>query len=264
MDFQNTTETIIGVAEEAGEYVLAQFGVMKGGLKYDGTLVTEADGQSERMIRARLKVLFPEHTVFGEEMGYDGPEDNEWIWYLDPIDGTSNFVFGIPIWGVSIGLAHRGRPVLGVFAMPALRETFWAWDGGGAYLNGQRLAMNEPTEMRHTDLVVVASTTMERYDLHLPQKIRSLGCAAYALAGLAAGSFVGLIHDNWHLHDLAASIVMCNEVGLKLTTEQGEDFVSFNGIDPKAKAPLLVGAGPAVHETVLTGLVRKDPPRCSG
>jgi myo-inositol-1(or 4)-monophosphatase len=258
MDYQQIAREIAGIAAEAGHYVLGQYGTMKGGLKHDGSLVTEADAESERLIRARLRVLYPEHTIFGEEMGYEGPEDNDWIWYLDPIDGTSNFIFGLPMWGVSIGLAYRGRPVAGVFEMPVIGETFLAWQGGGAYCNGKRLAVNAPEKMHHTDLLVVASTVLERHHLRVVPKFRSLGCAAYALASLASGSFVGLVHDHWHLHDIAAGILLCWEAGAKLTTIDGRDFESFDGIDPKAKAPLLVGAAPHLQPELLQAVQGKQ------
>jgi myo-inositol-1(or 4)-monophosphatase len=251
MDLQRTTEIIIGLAQEAGAHALVGFGEAEGSRKHDGTLVTCFDGQCEALIRERLGQHFPGHTVFGEEMGFEGPEDNEWIWYLDPIDGTSNYVFGLPIWGVSIGLAHEGRPVAAAFHMPVTGQTWWAWRGGGAYCDGRRLQLHDPTDMNRTDLVCLSSTIVERYEFSFPQKVRCYGSAAHALATMAGGSFAAVIHDCWYLHDLAAGLVMCQEVGAVVTREDGSPFEGFTGTDPRRHAPLLVIAGPGVHAQVL-------------
>jgi len=257
MDLQRTTEIIIGIAQEAGAHALAGFGGVEGTRKHDGTLVTRYDAECEQLIRDRLRRHWPDHTVFGEEMGFEGPEDNEWIWYLDPIDGTSNYVFDLPVWGVSIGLAHGGRPVAGAFHMPVTGNTWWAWDGGGAWGNGRRLAVHNPPEMSRTDLVCLSSTIVERYDFTFPQKVRCYGSAAHALAAMAAGSFVAVIHDYWHLHDLAAGLVMCREAGAVVSCEDGSCFEDFTGTDPCAKAPLLVIAGTRLHGEFLTAMRRK-------
>lgn len=251
MDLQHVTEIAIAIAQEAGAQVLAAYGSHQGTIKYDGTLVTEADSAAEVLIRRRLKESFPEHAVYGEEMGLEGSRDNPWIWYIDPIDGTSNYVFGIPIWGVSLGLVHDGRPVAGVFDMPPVRQTFWSWEGGGAFCNGRRLSPQRVREMRPTDLISVSSMRPRAYRLGFPQKPRCLGSAAHALAGMAAGQFVGMVHSNWRLHDLAAGLVMCREVGLKITTLNGKNFDSFQGLDPDKAAPALVIAGPELHTLFL-------------
>jgi myo-inositol-1(or 4)-monophosphatase len=257
MDLQRITEIAIGMAQEAGALALAEFGEHKGFLKHDGSLVTEADGRCEALIRRRLQRHFPDHSMFGEEMGFAGAEDNPWVWYLDPIDGTSNYIFGLPTWGASVGLAHEGRPAAGAIFIPPTGRTYWAWRGGGAYCNGRRMAVHDPDEMRPTDLVCVSSTLFERYELNCPQKLRCFGCAAEALATMAAGSFAALVHEHWHLHDLAAGLLMCQEAGAVVTLEDGTPFESFDGVDPKGMAPLLVVAGPRIHKEILAAVRRK-------
>lgn len=257
MDLQRTTEIIIGIAQEAGAGVLAQYGNFEAIEKYDGTLVTEADPEAEMLIRKRLKAHFPDHSIYGEEMGFEGPRDNPYVWYIDPIDGTSNYIFGIPIWGVSIGLTHQGRCVAGVFEMPPVRETYWAWDGGGAFRNGQRLLPSTITEMRPNDLINVSSSGLNRYKLSFPQKIRSMGSAAHALAGVAAGQFVGVVHDNWRLHDIAAGLVMCQETGVVATRDDGTVFDNFDGCDPDTAAPTLILAPRALHSKLMATVKRR-------
>jgi myo-inositol-1(or 4)-monophosphatase len=257
MDLQHTTEIIIGIAQEAGALALAGFGGAESTLKYDGSLVTTFDRQCEELIRERLRVHFPGHSIFGEETGLEGPADNEWIWYLDPIDGTSNFVFGLPIWGVSIGVAYQGRPAAGAFCMPLTQQTWWAWRGGGAWCDGRRLQLYSPTAMNSADLVCISSTILDRYEITCPQKLRSYGSSAHALAAMAGGSYAGVVHDYWHLHDLAAGLLMCEEVGAVITRDDGSPFTSFDGVDPKDKAPTLVIAGANVHARILAAVQLK-------
>lgn len=257
MDLQRTTEIIIGVAREAGAHARTGFGAATCTHKHDGTLVTCFDSQSEQLIRAHLRHHWPDHTIYGEEMGFEGPVDNEWIWYLDPIDGTSNFVFGLPIWGASIGLAHRGQPVAGVFYMPQTDETWWAWRGGGAYHNGQRLEVYAPEDMNRTDLVCLSSSILERYHFSFPQKVRCYGSAAHALAMMAGGAFAAVIHDHWYVHDIAAALLMCQEAGAVVTQTDGTTFDSFDGLDPKAKVPALVVTGGKIHERMLAAVTPK-------
>ncbi|MHB8994643.1 MAG: inositol monophosphatase family protein [Armatimonadota bacterium] len=257
MNLQRTTEIIIGIAQEAGAGVLAQYGNFEAIEKYDGTLVTEADPEAEALIRKRLKQHFPGHSIYGEEMGFEGPQDNPFTWYIDPIDGTSNYIFGLPIWGVSIGLVHEGRCVAGVFEMPPVRETYWGWDGGGAFRNGQRLLPSKINAMRPNDLICVSSSALNKYDMSFPQKARCMGSAAHGLVGVAAGHFVGMVHDNWRLHDIAAGLVMCQETGIVATTDDGTVFDSFNGCDPNAPAPALILAPAALHGKLMECVRRK-------
>lgn len=257
MDLQRITEVITGIAQEAARVAVDHLGVIEGSLKYDGTLVTQCDSACERLIRSELRPRFPDHSIFGEEMGMEGPADNDWIWYLDPIDGTSNFIFGLPAWGVSIGLAHRGQPVAGVFHMPVTRQTWWAWQGGGAWCNGRPLSLHDPGKMNETDLIGLSSTILQRYDFSFPQKVRCYGSAAHALATMAGGSYAAVLHDHWHLHDIAAGLVMCREVGAMITTDDGAPFESFNGVDPCGKVPALLIAGPATHGQILKTIKRK-------
>ena len=257
MDLRQTTETIVGIAQEAGAQVLPLYARLAATHKYDGSLVTEADAASEELIRRRLREHFPDHAVYGEETGLQGPEDSPYRWYVDPIDGTSNYVFGIPVWGVSIGLTREGRCVAGAFEMPAIGETYWAWEGGGAFCNGQPLHPSETSEMNLSDLVSISSLRSGCYECGFVQKHRCLGSAAHALAATAAGCFVGMVHANWRLHDIAACLVMCQEVGLVVTTLDGRPFTDFRGLDPDAVAPAMVLAPPAIHARLLEAVQPK-------
>ena len=98
--------------------------------------VTEADRAAEAVMRRLIKANFPQHGIVGEEFGNER-EDAEYVWVLDPIDGTKSFIAGFPIWGTLIALLHHGQPVLGLVDMPMLNERWVAWRGQGARCNGR-------------------------------------------------------------------------------------------------------------------------------
>ncbi|NPV47542.1 MAG: inositol-phosphate phosphatase [Armatimonadetes bacterium] len=256
-DLQRATEVALEIAHEAGQLALACYGRAQVEEKHDGSLVTQADRGAEELIRSRLAAAFPDHAVFGEEFGIGGNQASPYVWYIDPVDGTSNFVHGLPLWGVSVGLTYAERSVAGAFVMPVMQETYWGWEGGGAWQDGRRVAVADRTEMRTNDFVSIASTILNGYQVDLPQKLRCLGSASHALAAVAAGHFVAAIQDNWKPYDFAAVLVMCQEAGVVVTYEDGRAFESFAGLDRSTPGPTLVAAGPGIHSRVLSGLRRR-------
>ena len=108
--------------------------------KADGTVVTEADREAERAMRAQIERRFPGDAVLGEEMGRSGPEQAPRLWILDPIDGTIWFTLGVPIFGTLIGLVEDGRPTLGVVHFPGLGETLYAESGAGCFFKAHGTA----------------------------------------------------------------------------------------------------------------------------
>jgi fructose-1,6-bisphosphatase/inositol monophosphatase family enzyme len=251
LDLQRTTEIALEIAQEAGELALGYYRQVQAHRKSDGSLVTRADREAEELIRRRLGEAFPDHAIVGEEFGRTGDPQAEYVWYLDPVDGTSNFFYGLPLWGVSMGLTHHDIPVVGVLNMPASRDLYWAWEGGGAYLNGQRLVLEDHGETRTNDLLSISSLSMDRYEFTFRQKMRCLGSAAHALAGVAAGHFVAMVQDNWHLYDFAAALVLASELGLTVTDLQGVPFRSFAGLDARDVGPTLLAAWPSLHAGLL-------------
>ena len=107
--------------------------------KADNSEVTEIDRNTETAITSVLREAFPEFGIYGEEHGISGPTDAEYTWVIDPIDGTTNFVRGVPVWGSLIALVHNDVPVLGVVSAPALGMRWWATVGEGAFFNGTRM-----------------------------------------------------------------------------------------------------------------------------
>ncbi len=125
--------------------------------KSDRSEVTELDRNTELAITTLLRHERPEHSVYGEEHGVVGPTDASLQWVVDPIDGTSNFVRGVPVWATLIALVQEGEPVLGVVSAPALGSRWWATRGGGAFHNGQRITVSDVATLERASVSVTVS-----------------------------------------------------------------------------------------------------------
>jgi len=147
-----SVEAALEAARAAGEIAMKYY---RGGfeitMKADRTPVTQADREAEQAITTILRRAFPDHGFLGEEFGEQGPADRRWI--IDPIDGTKNFVRGIPVWAVLIGLEEHGEVTTGVVLNPASGECFWARKGEGAFQDGERLRVSEVGRMGEATLL---------------------------------------------------------------------------------------------------------------
>jgi myo-inositol-1(or 4)-monophosphatase len=186
-------------------------------------LVTDADLASQEAIRTLLGQAFPDHDFLGEETAVaDLPEQGEWCWIVDPLDGTANYVHGLPYYCVSVALAHRGQVVAGCVYHPRTGECFVAEAGGGAYLNGERLQVSGITALSQAMLVASFSPKVERASpaisqfidaLLAAQSLRRMGAAALNLAYLAAGRFDAYWAGDTKVWDVAAGLLLVQEAG---------------------------------------------------
>lgn len=139
MEYRPILEHAQNIAERASEIALSFFRqAILIEMKENKTPVTIADKKAEEMIRKELERHFPKFGILGEEFGESAP-DAEYVWTIDPIDGTRSFIRGIPLFGTLLGLLHHKEPVLGVMVLPALRETYTSAKGLGAFCNGTRI-----------------------------------------------------------------------------------------------------------------------------
>jgi histidinol phosphatase-like enzyme (inositol monophosphatase family) len=139
MPFENELRVALAAADAARTAIQGKtFSVT---WKADRSEVTELDRAAESAIRQVLRTAFPEHEILGEEMGTDGPA-TEWRWLVDPIDGTTSFVHGLPLYATLIALCHNGDPVVGVVDLPGLRRRLHATAGGGAWEGDQQLTVD--------------------------------------------------------------------------------------------------------------------------
>jgi histidinol-phosphatase len=129
--------------------------------KADNSEVTEIDRNTETAISSVLRGAFPEFGMYGEEHGTSGPIDAEHVWVIDPIDGTTNFVRGVPVWGSLIALVHNNIPVLGVVSAPALGMRWWATSGDGAFYNGSRIRVSTVNELSEAHVSTTPSKGWE-------------------------------------------------------------------------------------------------------
>jgi myo-inositol-1(or 4)-monophosphatase len=196
---------------------------MRPGLKWetkpDGSIVTEADRAVERDLRDVITQITPGAAVWGEEFGYDEPND-EGFWMLDPIDGTSNFTFGQPLWGVTAAYMHQEAIQFGVIRIPDLDWTLTGMRGHGAHLNGSLLHPLEPGPIRPIDLVGQGDETAAAKHGY-PGKVRHIGAFVFETALFLQGGLRALVTDKVCLYDAAAGIVMAREVGAEVRALDG-------------------------------------------
>ena len=183
--------------------------------------VTEADRRSEELLRTALSQAFPAHGIIGEEAEDAINPSADYVWFLDPLDGTTNFTAGLPAFAISMGLCFRGTPVLGVIAVPWEGPTgtiFRAHQGSGAYCNDvamQVAAAEVPAGMRLTSMPFWA---LWQYHVQRQAKIfqtngRAAGSIAYEMAYAARGTFQWSIISGARLWDMVAGAVLVQEAG---------------------------------------------------
>ena len=193
--------------------------------------VTEADRGAEAAIRKLIAERYPEHGVIGEEYGEDRP-DAEFVWVLDPVDGTRAFISGLPLWTTLIGLRHQGRPVLGSIGQPYLDEVFIG-DARGSRLvaRGQTTAIRVRECAKLTDAVIATTDPDACFDgaergawlqVRAAAKLARLGCDAYAYAMVAMGKMDMVVEAGLQSWDIEAAVPLIEGAGGVVTNWRGE------------------------------------------
>jgi myo-inositol-1(or 4)-monophosphatase len=240
--------TAIDVVLRAGEIQMARFGRDVGVRKKGAIdLVTEVDLEVEGMFRRTIGARYPTHEILAEELGASsgtgsrpaGGEDHRYCWVFDPIDGTTNFAHGIPIFCAALGLEIDGRIDVAAVYDPTRRELFTAERGLGAYLNGSRLAVSATVSVLDSVLV-----TGFPYDVHTnggeilamfnafvlkARAVRRLGSAALDLCYVAAGRFDGFWEQRLKPWDVAGASLIVEEAGGTLSGMDGRVFGAREG-----------------------------------
>ncbi len=221
------------MAREAGSLLMEYFRQrVKIEYKGDVDLVTVADRKSEALILERIRKQFPSHDVMGEE-GTRIETGSEYQWYVDPLDGTTNFAHGYPVFCVSLGVAREGKRVAGVVYDPTRDEMFSAELGGGARLNGKTvrvsatanlgeclLATGFPSQKRHKNPNIYF---YQQITLH-SHGVRRAGSAALDLCNVASGRYDGFWEFNLNPWDTAAGVLIVEEAGGRVTDFSGGEF----------------------------------------
>ena len=193
-------------------------------LKGDGSIVTEADREVERLLRRELVSLVPGSTVWGEEFGFEAAGESG-LWVVDPVDGTSNFSFGSPIWGVSVALVQGDEILLGAVALPDLGETYLAAKGEGSFQNAKPMASIPPGAVRPEELVSYSDGFLRQYaKSDLPGKMHLAGAFVVDGTFTAAQRYRGLLGYKERLYDVAACVLLCQELGAEVRYTDGSPF----------------------------------------
>jgi myo-inositol-1(or 4)-monophosphatase len=262
---QPTSEAIVSVidfgaftdrlATASGDAILPFFrtalGIDNKGPTHGFDPVTEADRAAEVVMRRMIQEAFPGHGIIGEEFGEERA-DAEFVWVLDPIDGTKSFISGLPMWGTLIALAHRSVPIFGMVHQPYLRERF-SGDGDGAQLRGpsgpRTLATRPCAALDHATLFTTSPLLMNDTDravfagIEKRVRLSRYGGDCYAYCMLASGHIDLIIETELKSYDVAALIPIITGAGGVITTWEG---------NPAQSGGRIVAAGdPHLHETVL-------------
>jgi myo-inositol-1(or 4)-monophosphatase len=201
------------IAEGADQLLLQGFGKVTASEKADGTLVTATDHAVDEFISAQLASAYPDHAVLSEERNTTYTHKAEYTWVIDPLDGTTNFARGLPIWGVSIALLYFGLPVIGLLSFSSLRERYEAIHTSGAFLNDWPVHTATDDKVDDQHFLMLCTRTARRYRIDTPLKPRILGSAAYHLVAVANGSALAGIESTPKLWDIAAALLVLTEAG---------------------------------------------------
>jgi myo-inositol-1(or 4)-monophosphatase len=255
-------ETAVEIAREAGA-LLANYFERRVAFELKGEfdLVTEADRASERLVVERLRTHFPTHSIVAEEGG--GHESaSEYRWFVDPLDGTTNFAHGFPVFNVTLGLERAGEPVAGVVYDPIRQEMFTAERGAGAYLNNRRIKVSAtkqlgdslastgfPSRKRHNNINIHFY-----YQLAMASHgVRRTGSAAIDLAWVAAGRLDFFWEFGLKPWDMAAGTLLVQEAGGRTSDMHGVHHTVTGSDHLLADNGLLHDRVLEIFETIFSG-----------
>jgi myo-inositol-1(or 4)-monophosphatase len=224
MDLQKITQDIVDCAKTVGEFIRTErktFSYSNVEIKGLNDLVSYVDKTSEKLLVERLAVIFPDAGFIVEENTKSEIKDYNWI--VDPLDGTTNFIHGIPCYAISIALEHKGEIITGVVYEVAQNECFWAYKDGGSFLNGEKIRVSDRKSL--SDSLIATGfpiynfsrldsfISMLTYLMKNTHGIRRIGAAAVDLCYLACGRVDAFFEYNLNAWDVAAGALIVKEAG---------------------------------------------------
>jgi myo-inositol-1(or 4)-monophosphatase len=249
-------KTAISAAKKAGVLIKTDFSREKElSYKKDNSILTQTDINAHNIIVACIQEKFPNHAILSEEGRIDKPSD--YLWVIDPLDGTTNFSHSIPYFCVSVGLLHKYEPVLGVVYQPLTNELFTAQKGLGAHLNEERFSINPLSQSASRTVLSLdrartkdakirqAKLIFSLYSRDIGATIRSMGSNLLSLVYLADSRFHAHITIAAYMHDYMPASIIAKEAGIIVTDFQGKALTYKNTHQD------VVAAHPAIHKQLL-------------
>jgi len=250
------TEFAVSAARKAGELLKSRLNTPHS-IDYKGVvnLVTEADRMSEALILDLIQRQFPDHSVLTEESP-ERERDSSYRWIIDPLDGTTNYAHGYPVFCVSIALEQDGNMIVGVVYHPMMDEMFVSEKGKGSWLNGQRIWVSDTSDLSRSliatgfpyDVRESENNNLNYFNSMImkAQAIRRAGAAALDMAYLAAGRFDGFWELKLMPWDTAAASLLVQEAGGSVTDLRGRNF--------SLTAPHVLASNGKIHQQMLSAL----------
>lgn len=229
-DWQHILTVAEATTTTVGEQLLKDFGNATAEEKSDGSLVTQSDKWADGELRRRLQDALPDHGVLSEEDTHIFPAE-DFCWIIDPIDGTTNFTRGVPLWGISLGLLYKGTPVFGHVYIPTLNQRFHGFYMGdsdlegpsGAFLDGESIQTSSDVASG-SQFFSLCARSLKVLQKPFPCKIRMLGVATYNLLTVAAGISLGAVEATPKIWDIAAVWVITKAAGAVWTPLEDVDI----------------------------------------
>lgn len=232
-------ERLAQILEEYGEYASNQhFGTVSIDLKPDGSIVTQADKDIEAGLRRDLPTLVPDAAIWGEEDGYEPPTEHG-LWVIDPIDGTTNYAFGLPLWGCTVALLKEGRIQIGAIVLPDLQISITAVDGKGARLNGVPLEPIPAGPIQSFELIGCGDDSSWSH-LEMPGKQRYFGSFVTEAAFVCMRQMRAMLCCKAMLFDAAAGILAARELGADIRHLDGSEFDESCWLTPETCTPFAI------------------------
>ena len=227
---------MVKTCRRAAKILIRDFGEIENlqvSVKGPGDFVTVSDKKVEKIIIEELLKARPNYSILSEEAGRIS-NDESFKWIIDPIDGTSNFLHGIPHFAISIGLEHNKEIICGIIYDPIKDEMFVAEKGNGSYLNNQRIRVSSRTKLKDCLIVTggprrnlkerdIALKEYDKFSSSVDIPVRKMGSASLDMAYVAAGRFDGMWQRNLNYWDIAAGIILIKEAGGFVTDFNGND-----------------------------------------
>jgi len=251
---------LINLAHQAGELAHSHADKLQTEGKADGSLVTDADIELERLIRAGLTERWPDDAIIGEEIAGSAKTDTDNVWYVDPIDGTHNFIGGLPLWAVCIGRCTRGVPTAGVIYAPVLGLTWTGFAGQGAYLNEAPVSIPDCEEIVRSDMIAFTTESASNLQLDLPHGQRNLGSAALHCGYLTTGAFKACLFANWLMWDVVPGLAIAMEAGATACNLAGQPITTFAGFAARDRHKPIILAAASCCELVTAHITQLHQP----